>query len=130
MNNKNFTYQGYPIPKSFILKLKYKKGLTAYTIDRLIFRAVHYAEWLRQEKGVKVPLINIMSKGVKAGWLFNETPDEEFNKPYILGWIEQEIYGKKKPKRKYGFTPAVDRMKLPDSIGDVLKDVLNKQEVL
>lgn len=125
-NSKIFNYQGYIISKSYILKLKYKKRLTAYVIDRLIYRAVHYAEWIRQEKGVKVPLINIMSKGVSKGWLFNETPDEEFNKPYVVGWIDKEIYGKQKPKKRIGgFTSAVDRMKPPDSIGDILKDVLS-----
>jgi len=123
-NNKNFIYQGYPIPKGFILKLKYKKRLTAYVIDRLIYRAVHYAEWIRKNKGERVQLVKIMSKGISKGWLFNETPDEEFNKPYVLGWIEQEIYGKKKPKKKLGgFTPAVDRMKLPGTIGDILEEI-------
>jgi len=126
MNNKKFTYAGYPIPKSFILKLKYKKHLTAHVINRLIYRAVHYAEWIRQNKGERVELVRIMSKGISKGWLFNETPDEEFNKPYVLGWIEQEIYGKEKQKKKRGgFTKAVDRMKLPDTIGDILKDVLS-----
>jgi len=125
MNKNIFTYQGYVIPKSFILMLKYKKKLTAYVIDRLIFRAVHYAEWIRLERGARVPLINVMSKGIKDKWLFNETPTEEYNKPYLLGWIESEIYGKKKPKKKYGgFTPAVDRMKPPDAIGDILKEIL------
>lgn len=65
-----------------------------------------------------------MSKGIAKKWLFNETPEEEFNKPYVLGWIDEEIYHRNKPKKKLGFVPAIDRMKPPESIADILSGIL------
>ena len=119
MNNKNFIYQGYSIPKSFILKLKYKKGLDAYTIDRLIFWAVQYCDY---KKG-SVSLIQAMQSGITKGWLFKLIGSELQDKKYIEWWIDREIYGRKKIVKKGGFAPAIDRQKAPDSIGDVLKEI-------
>jgi len=121
---KYFNYSGYEIPVSFILRLKYKKGLQAFDIDRIIFWGVQYCNY-KKAHGVKVSLVQAIQSGLSNGWIWKLISSEFESKSYIQGWIDAEIYGKRpepKPKRTGEFKEFKnDRQKLPDSIGDILK---------
>lgn len=113
-----FEINGYPIPWSIVLKLKYKAKLEAYLIDRIFFIVA------QETTGNPIPYI---SKGIKAGWLINKARDatDKYDPKFIDRWIESNIYKRTKPKKKTGeFIPAISRKSLPDSIGDILSGVL------
>ena len=121
---KYFCYSGYTVPVGFILRLKHKKHLDAFTIDRLIFWGVQYCDY-KKTQDVEVTLIQAIQSGIdkrKGAWLFRLVSSEFESKNYIQGCIDREIYHRYTPKPKRGgFTPALDRKKLPDSIGTILK---------
>ena len=117
-----FTISGDSVSWPYVLKLKYKRKLTAYQIDRLFFRAAHYREWIRQERGIEVGLIPIIESGLKTGWIHLTTPLEEYNKPYLERWVSEHIYGKKAKKKIEAI--SIKREELPESIGEVLKTLI------
>ena len=138
-NNKTFTYSGYSIPKSYILRLKYKKGLDAYTIDRLIFWAVQYCDY---KKGA-VSLIKALQSGITKGWLFKLIGSDFVDPKFIEWWIDREIYHRISLKdRPLNYCKACNGTgkdwktkigckfcggsgkKLPSAISDILNDVL------
>ncbi len=124
-SNTYFTYAGYQIPVSFIMRLKNKKKLRAYEIDRLIYRAVKYCEYLKRCEYLELSdeeprLIEVMVKGMQEGWLFKVTHDEEYKKEKVEAWIAREIYHRKpEPKRV-----VVDRYKKPERLGNIVKDLI------
>jgi len=114
-----FTLSGEPISWPYIWKLKRKRGLRAFDIDRIFFRAVHYKQWLQAEKGRGVKLIAIIEAGLKNGWIHITSPVEKHNKAYLESWIAENIYGKKREKK---FQSVIIKEKIvPESIGDILK---------
>lgn len=124
-----FNYAGYKIPKAYILMLKYKLKYNTYTIDRLIYRAVQYADWLKAE-GVEPELIKIMQAGLRKSddptrnrWLLRASIPEEVDRGYVQGWIDRYIYGKKVIKKPVAvFEKSLEI--IPESISDILKKYL------
>ena len=130
MKEKKFNYAGYEIPKSYILMLKYKLGYQAYIIDRLIFRAVMYCNWLKA-RGEQPELIKIMQAGLRASdnpmrskWLLRPSIPEETDKGYVQGWIDQFIYGKKPAKKPVREVVIKSADRVPESIAEILKGML------
>ena len=122
--NANFVYQGYSIPKSFILKLKYKLNIPTYELDRIIFWCVQYCDY-KKKQGVEVPLIKAIQSGLHKKWVFKLIYSDYLDKKYVEWWIDREIYHRAKAKPKRGeFVPAIDRTKLPDSVATILKELL------
>ena len=130
MDNKIFSYAGYSISKSYILMLKYKAKYPAYTIDRLIFRAVMYCNWLKA-RGEAPELIKTMQAGLRASdnpmrhkWLLRASIPEETDKGYVQAWIDQYVYGKKPVKRPVREIVIKSPDAVPESIADILKTLI------
>jgi hypothetical protein len=109
--------------------LKYKAGYQAYLIDRLIFRAVQYANWLKA-RGEAPELIKVMQAGLRVDanplrskWLLRASIAEETDRGYVQAWIDECVYGKKKAKKEVReFVKRED--KIPESIADILKSLI------
>ena len=132
MKEKKFNYAGYEIPKSYILMLKYKAKYTAYTIDRLIFRAVQYCNWLKSH-GFEPELIGIMQAGLKENdnpvrskWLLRPSIPEETDKGFVQAWIDQFVYGKKPVKKTVREVVIKPADRVPESIADILKGMIGR----
>lgn len=120
-NNKTFTYSGYSIPVSYIMKLRHKRGFSAHKINQFIYWGVQYCDY----KGGEVTLIQAIQSGIKKGWIFKLMNSGHLSMSQLHHWCDYHIYGKRKVKTVGGFTPKVDRKALPGSIGDIMKDILS-----
>ncbi len=127
---RDFVYAGYPISVSYIMQLARKrfpidKDFDRYNkiVNKIIFRAVHIANRMKERGARDFKLLQVIQKGIKEEWIFVPLAVEDNDKYYFRHWIDKYIYRdnvEPKPKERI----VIDRFKEPEKIDKLIRELV------